>query len=150
MWCIATSGFFSETHSADYYSPELAPMFPLREVRRAVRCRKLRRRRKGQNLLFGALSKGAVFRRNENYVEIFAPGEPPGRRPPAARRARKHPKLPRNGAHGVVVSRPLSMREALGSTPSVSTARVGRKFGLSREAFPEHGAARVGFLIFFP
>jgi hypothetical protein len=38
-------------------------------------------------------------------------------------------KLTANGAHGVVVSHPLSMREALGSIPSVSMTFVPQKNG---------------------
>ena len=38
--------------------------------------------------------------------------------------------LPPPRAHGVVVSHPLSMREALGSIPSVSMLRADARWGL--------------------
>ena len=113
--------------SGDYYFRELVPMPPLREVRRTSRCRELRERRKGQ-FFFGVRWGGAVFRRCEDHAQIFArPASRPGdaRRRPGA--PRKHPKLPISGAHGVVASHPLSMREALGSIPSVSMHSRGQK-----------------------
>ena len=51
---------------------------------------------------------------------------------PGPRYPRKRPKLTHNGAHGVVVSHPLSMREALDSIPSVSLSFGGRNFVFAR------------------
>ena len=49
-----------------------------------------------------------------------APNTPPSLPPPGPAPPGKCSKLPGKRAHGVVVSHPLSMREALGSIPSVS------------------------------